>query len=600
MMKKLMTMLLCLILCFSAVACGGDSGSGENGPSGDQVVLEFFITDGGIGSEWLRLANERFMAQNATTAYGDKTGVFCRINKGQPTLSEMATDGYHVYFMDRTQPVASMAKTGNLLDIDAWVREKYDTRDGQLVSIEDKFFPTYKEFTLGDDGKYYGIPYTEVYGGLTYDRKLFNDQNLYFAQEGKGTKYACKRFGTNFEFIKKGGEEFKTCGPDGEYGTVDDGLPSTVLELVTLWHRMNARGIYPVQLTGKYLNYVDFFLDGMMTALQGEEEAWAMYGLTGKMDVVVGYTDENIFGEINYLKKPIVKTVDITEEQGYYTTWSVAKYYALALLEIIEKENYWTSGNKLTTHSHITSQQEFIYSGYGKNDKIGMLIEASYWYNESTIRNNFKYFNTLFPEAGGDRDIQWMSLPVNITNVVTGKDKMMDTGLGVQESVKGERPTLIDTSRSAIVFNSRAAKDAQVMAALEDWVKFFHTDEELSRYTIEAGMARPLNYQVKEEHKTEGWSSFYTSLWELRKDSYVLRFDGQNETFYQNTSFFARGFQDGAFACHEHLSPLDDIRSGKHGAKGAFEYGMRNQSSWGAMYSGSKSVTGDPNVTYKS
>jgi hypothetical protein len=126
---------------------------------------------------------------------------------------------------------------------------------------------------------------------------------------------------------------------------------------------------------------------------------------------------------------------------------------------------------------------------------------------------------------------------------------MVDTGLGVQESLKGERPTLIDTSRSAIVFNSRVAKQPEVLAALEDWVKFFNTDEELSYFTVNSNMARPLDYQVKEEHKV-GWNQFGTSLWELRKDSYVLRFDCNNETFYSNTSFFARGFQDGAFACH--------------------------------------------------
>ena len=308
-MKKLMTMLLCLVLCFSAVACGGDTG--EEGPGENQAVIEFFITDGGVGSEWLRLANERFMNANVNTQYGDKTGVFCRINKGQPSIASMSTDGYHVYFMDRTQPVAGMMKTGNLLNINSWVTEKYDERDGELLSIEDKMYEEYREFPKADDGEYYGIPYMEVYGGLTYDRKLFNDYGLFFAQAGKGAKYACKKFGTQFEFIKKGDDASKSCGPDGEFGTEDDGLPSSLLELATLWYKMNQMGIFPVQLSGKYLNYAAFFLDGLMTSLQGEQEAYATYGLEGEMDVVVGYTDENLFGEISYIKKPIVKRVKI-------------------------------------------------------------------------------------------------------------------------------------------------------------------------------------------------------------------------------------------------------------------------------------------------
>ena len=437
----------------------------------------------------------------------------------------------------------------------------------------------------------------EVYGGLSYDRKLFDDNGLYFAQAGKGVKYACKKFGTQFEFIKKGDNASKSCGPDGELGTEDDGLPSCLLEMVTLWYKMNQLGIFPVQLSGKYLNYAAFFLDGLMTSLQGEQEAAATYQLEGEMDVVVGYENEPIFGEIDYIKKPITKRVKITEEQGYYTSWSVAKYYAIAMLEIIEKEGYFTKGNALSTYSHIDCQQDFIYSGYGTNDKIGMLIEASYWYNESTIRNNFTYFNTLYPEANGDRDVRWMSLPVNLENPITGEDTTATSKSGITESVKGERPTLIDTSRSAIVFNSRVAKQPEVLAALEDWVKFFNTDDELSRFTVESNLARPLNYQVKDEHKT-GWNSFGSSLWELRKDSYVLRFEGNNQTFYNNTTFFARGFQDGAFACHAQLTPMEEFRAGRHGTKEAFEYGMRDKNSWVAMYGGSKTITEDPDVKY--
>ena len=590
-------MLLCLVLCFSAVACGGETSGGNE--TENQVVLEFVIDDAGIGMQWLEKANTRFMAQNVNTQYGDKKGVFCRITKEMPRLANMSSDGYHVYFMEWVEPVSGMVKTGNLLNITDVVTEKYDERDGELLSIEDKMYPEYKKFPQSSDGDYYALPYIEVYGGLTYDRKLFNDYGLFFAQTGKGIKFPCKRFGTQYEFIKKDDNASKTCGPDGEYGTVDDGLPSTILELVTLWYKMNQLGIFPVQLSGKYLNYATFFLNGITTSLQGEQEAYATYGLEGEMDVVVGYSDENLFGEIDYIKKPITKRVKITEEQGYYTTWSVAKYYAIALLEIIEREAYFTKGNALSTYSHLDCQQDFIYSGYGTNDKIGMLIEASYWYNESTIRNNFTYFNTLFPEAGGDRDIQWMSLPVNVENVVTGEDEQKETTIGAVESVKGERPTLIDTSRGAIIFNSKVAKDPALLKAIKDWIKFFNSDEELSLFTVESNLARPLNYQVKDEHKS-GWNSFGNSLWELRKDSYVLRFEGNNKTFYNNTAFFARGFQDGAFHCHSQLSPMEEFRAGKHGTKEAFEYGMRDKASWVAMYSGTKSVTEDENVKYLS
>ena len=65
-------------------------------------------------------------------------------------------------------------------------------------------------------------------------------------------------------------------------------------------------------------------------------------------------------------------------------------------------------------------------------------------------------------------------------------------------------------------------------------------------------------------------------------------------------SVIACSGQGGAFACHSSLSPMEEFRSGEHGAKGAFEYARRDKDGWKAMYSGNKTVTEDPNVTYKS
>ena len=396
-MKKLVTLLLCLIFAFSAVACGSTT---DDGSVGNQVVLEFIVYDGGIGSNWLEKTNQRFMDANVATQYGDKTGVYCRINLGSPKLSTMPSDAYHVYFMDRSEPVAGMAKTGNLLNINDWVLEEYepttasDSRDANgngLLSVEEKMFPEYKRFAQASNGEYFAVPDVEVYGGLTYDTKLFDDNNLYFAKAGTGSKFRCDLYGTNYEFYQsKNPNSKKTPGPDGIEGTIDDGLPSCVLELVTLWEKMRTLSIEPVQLSGKYLNYANFFLDGMMASLQGEQRAYTTYSLNGEIEVVVGYEESPIFGKIDYIKKPITKKINVTEETGYYTTWSVEKYYAIALLEIIEKQGYFTTKKKSQTYSHIDCQQDFIYSGYGENKKIGMLIEASYWHNESTIRNNFK------------------------------------------------------------------------------------------------------------------------------------------------------------------------------------------------------------------
>ena len=163
-MKKCLATLLGVMTALTCVGC-------NNTPSGpvagdDDVVIKFIVSDGGIGSEWLSKANERFMAKYKDKDYGDgKVGVFCDITKNQPSSANMSTDGYHVYFFDRSSKVSALAAQGNSLDITEIVQEKYDERDGEKISIEDKIPEEYRNFCKSLDGKYYAVPYTEVYGG---------------------------------------------------------------------------------------------------------------------------------------------------------------------------------------------------------------------------------------------------------------------------------------------------------------------------------------------------------------------------------------------------------------------------------------------------
>ncbi len=598
MMKKFLTMLLCLVVSFSAVACGGNN---SDGPKEGQVVLEFRLPDTGIGTEWLKAANTRFMAENEHTKYGDKEGVYCKIVPGDSTFATMASDGYHVYFNERNERISNAVKTGNLLNIDEIARDKYDERDGVKLSMDDKIPEEYKSYFQSVEGEYYALPYNECYAGLTYDKRLFDQYGYYFAQPGKGNVYNCPKYGTNYEFIRRGDNASKSCGPDGELGTVDDGLPSSLFELLTLCEKLKTTGVSPFGLTGEHLHYGTLLLGGIFASMQGFERARGYFDLEGTIDIIVGFTNENLLGNISYLKKPIVKSVEISEETGYYISQSVEKYYAYALLEIIEREGYWSKEHSKDTYSHIMAQKEFIYSGYGQSEKIGMLIEASYWYNESTIRDNFTYFYIDNDVPNNDREVAWMNLPVNIANTVTGEDKMADVPgvTGLKESVKGEPPVLLDVSRSVIVFNKRVTEDPAVYEALVDWIYFFNSDVELSNYTIESGMAKPYNYEVNEADAST-WNSFEKGVWDLRKNANVIRFEGDNETFRQSGGYFHRGFNDGQMLCHQFANPLDcfDAPGNEPHAKECFVNGILTKADWQGMYQGTGTVGEIPGANY--
>ena len=184
-------------------------------------------------------------------------------------------------------------------------------------------------------------------------------------------------------------ESHKSVGPDGEEGTLDDGLPSTIYEFIVLCERMVNDGVQPVQMAGQYPQYANPMLDGLMVSLMGPEKYAATNSLTGEVEVVTGFTNENLVGNIDYIKKPITKTIEISEESGYYMTWQVEKYYAQALLEILDKQSgFFADGSRsVGAVSHLGAQENLIFSGYNKlgstAKEVAMLSDSSHLYFES-------------------------------------------------------------------------------------------------------------------------------------------------------------------------------------------------------------------------
>ena len=92
-MKKIFSGILCALLAFGMVACGG---SGNNSGSSVQNF------QGGIGSNWLYKAAERFQEQYKNEHFEDgKTGVYVDITPEQPNSSTLSTSAYHIIFEER-------------------------------------------------------------------------------------------------------------------------------------------------------------------------------------------------------------------------------------------------------------------------------------------------------------------------------------------------------------------------------------------------------------------------------------------------------------------------------------------------------------------
>ena len=91
--------------------------------------------------------------------------------------------------------------------------------------------------------------------------------------------------------------DYFTPGPDGDFDTTyDNGLPSSWYEFITLCDYMYSQlGVYPIGLSGTYLNYANSMLEGMYENLLGNTRTETTRTLKGELDVVVGYENQPLF-----------------------------------------------------------------------------------------------------------------------------------------------------------------------------------------------------------------------------------------------------------------------------------------------------------------
>lgn len=611
-MKKLIALLMTITMLFSVTVATAGCKKPTSFGDGDDVVIQFQLDNLGFGTHWLQESCERFMEKQKDVEYpGGKKGVYCHIVRGNtPTANNIQQSGSHVVF--RGGKGDQLAETGNVWGIPAdFMSEKLP---GETRSIEDKLYPESRAQFKAADGKYYTLPAHEIYAGISYDMKLFNKYGFYFARQLDGGVNATddpdflvseyeSYFGDNqyfrsnlinqncyfvnpkpivddyadvadYEADVALWEKGKSCGPNGIYGDYDDGLASSLYELFALWEFMAAKKVNPMLVSGHQKSLANAFLDAMPHALMGYEKSRTTYDLSGQVDAVIGFSYGGLesTGNLKDIQAPIVQNVNITEETGYYSTWGVEKYLTYAAMEVLltngflDESSYPGSSKEV---NHLGAQKKFLDSGHeimgGTGAEIGMLMEYSYWWNESSIRGNVDAFESLNGKA--DREIRWMPLPVNVKEPVTGEDKtvsyrfasiadgtltgtMKRDGTEYVESKKGEKNLLVQTHFAGMIIGKKAMEvDPAAEAAVKDWLKFFHSDEELSAVTASQGFRKALDYEMTGADRDK-WAPFYRDLYDLSEKSDIFRPASDTETYYTASStIMSKGEGNSAWNC---------------------------------------------------
>ncbi|MCQ3034881.1 MAG: hypothetical protein MJ248_01455 [Bacilli bacterium] len=481
MKKSVISLLILPLLAGTLAGCKGIFGGGDEE---DSTITKISIMNfgGGVGSKWLYNAIEEFEEINKDRSFEDgRTGVKIEVDSSTAIdTSNLDMKTYNMYFTEAGQSIYNLANSDYLLDLSSLVNENCY---GESKTILSKIDADYVQALKGANGKIYALPHYEWYPGITFNKEIFDQSNLYFADDSEDAdlkqEYTCK-YGTRYFIANKNAK--KTCGNDGIYGTDDDGLPTSIEELLILCAKLKSRDVVPFIFAGNHKDYSHYLLQGLLSSLGGRDSARTFYTFNGAQNVVKGLSSNKLWGtdipDIEFEERTI------TEANGYLTRETAERYYGLALLKEIYQAGFTDSFTNQGSTTNKDVEEKFIcgeYQGNGAKN-YGMLIEGNYWYNEA--QDKFKLYHELYNQD--ERVLGWMSLPTLVNGSVT--------------EGHGRQSALMDIGYSYTFINSNVIDvfDRPGLAdACKEFYKFIYSDDQLVKFTKETGIIKAaVNYDM--------------------------------------------------------------------------------------------------------
>lgn len=578
---KFLSVALSVGVVFGVTGCGShtvvpDDSDGSNVT--DKTVIEVMNFGGGVGRKWLDQAVKRFETAYSGKSYEtDKTGVKVQIENNISTgAANMSSSGVHIYF-DQASTINTWIQQGLMLDITDVVTEiTQDKRNGEPVSIEGKIEKNLRYQYKGNDGNYYALPHYEFYDGLTYDVELFENEGLYFAANAsEGVKYRCSLVGKDFYFVKSASTK-KSCGNDGKFGTQDDGLPTTLEELIALCDYMKEEcSITPFVLAGNHNDYSTYVVNGLAAALAGYDQAQAMFSFTAdEVETIESFSSENLFAGINNIKKPNTKKVAVTEATGYYAYNQAAKYYAYSFMQIAVERGWFSTNAAQPTHLHTDAMRDLILNGIGQKPKAGMIMEGSYWLNEAEDNDIFNEYLDFSPT---EKQLGWMALPTSLNEPVTGESNAREM-------------VLFNGAKTAAFINGNLANKRNtegIINACKDFLRFLYSDAELVEFVKQSGtMKAGMEIEIDDDILNQ-MTSGQRSLMEYRANNRVLQQANDNPTLNSKFSMLTYGIDRGHkpyLSGVKYNSVVEAIRKGGATAQDCFESIDISESLWNQDY----------------
>ena len=574
------------------------------------------------------------------------------------TASGLSSTAFDILGFSHGAPLISELAGGCINLSDPYGDGSYDLfaqkYKNETKTLNDKISSNYREY-FQVDGSYYGAPATEMYCGISLYTELWEREQLYIAAskvdgdssfdtskwagyhsfhsdkfgvtiyfsdyDGEGGLCYGYESGDNSECLRNG--QFsdspyatRSVGPDGIPGNRDDGQPSTVLEFLAICEYLNSGAIKndprPGQGRGNakqsYYDAVAYsganktgydalFMDAFFASLAGEDYNTVLtLDSEGKeIEVVTGFTNDNLFPGVDDIKKPTTTKVAITPDCGYYASWMVDKYYTDAVMEVLIKGTgngsyfYYGTGKGST---HTGTQYDFIIGNYNNNmqqEACAYMIDGSYMYAEARANNKLLDVELMFDSATDIR-IEYASLPVNFSEPVVYDE--------VTETSNGDMPSLVVIGKAFQVISKRVAQDPDKLAYCLDWLLYSRGDVNMAEHFMYNSTPFVLADNIPEiieNNPTSGLSThqyygyFNKQLLDLHAQSRIYRpIGGEEINPYNAPNYYKRGFGSGIFyigAREDAYSALND-----EGSKETFKKQAYSKTTWNTMYTGT--ITG--------
>lgn len=483
-MKTKRIMALTAALLMGATTLGACGGTVVENSTMDVTKANLTVGtyDGGVGGAWLEEAAARFEEKykDATHFQEGRVGVKVSVDpdktnySGQQLMEKALTKD--VYFTEGVEyyTFVNRGKVANITDVVTGSMSTY----GESGTIEDKLDATFKSYLTAKDGQYYMLPFYDGFYGFVYDVDLFEAEGFYLDKDGDFISLSDESQRAEFEANKSN-------GPDGKKGTYDDGLPATYDQFIALADQIVAKGCVPFCYSGTYNDYVSKACRAFIADYEGYDGFKLNYTFDGTA---------NLVKEIKADGSVVTEQVAITEDNAYELQRQAGKYYALKMQESLFGSTKYVGGS-YNGFDFTTAQSEFIKSKY-TSKRYAMLLEGVWWENEA--EPTFTELETIRGDKKGDRRFGFLPMPK------------------VNEKAAGDQTLFSSNSSFAFI-----SKDCQNMELAKEFMRFLHTDAEMSKFSAKTSIPRSLNYSVSEADKVNA-TYFGKNLIEMRTSSQVV------------------------------------------------------------------------------